>query len=202
MPTYRLTGNDDWDAAMRAEYRQDRYAGKLFARACRDGDADLLAIAAGAMNESFDGWRLGFRAIARAGTVHADTPRQFLPIWIEHKALPRRIGHRPTTAAGLRLLMPGARVDGPVLLYRGTTASERRKQLYGFSWSTDPEIARRFAEERALALDAVVLVTLAPPRAVLLLREDEGYYDEREAVVDPYALDAVAIHARIKSARS
>lgn len=187
---------------MRAEYRQDRDAGMRFARACREGSAALLAEAADAMNESVGGWRAGFRAIVRAGAVHADTPRHFLPIWIEHKALPRSIGHRPTTAAGLRLLMPGARIAAPVRLYRGTTASERRKQLYGFSWSTDPEIAQRFAEERAQALDAVVLVALAPPRAVLLLREDEGYYDEREAVVDPYALAVVAIHARIKSAQS
>jgi hypothetical protein len=46
----------------------------------------------------------------------------------------------------------------------------------------------------------VLLETLAPPEAVLHVRENfEGYYAESEYIVDPYALKRVVCIARYSS---
>jgi hypothetical protein len=63
--------------------------------------------------------------------------------------------------------------------------------IYGFSWTTDITVARKFAEHWAspeLSSSGVLLQTEVPPAAVLLTREPEDYYDEGEVVVDPYRL--------------
>jgi hypothetical protein len=85
---------------------------------------------------------------------------------------------------------------GPALtLYRGTRSSERTRRLYGFSWSTEIESARRFAENHnhpEYDVKPIVLKTVAPPEAILLIREPSpDYYDEGEVVVDPYHLGKV-----------
>jgi hypothetical protein len=38
-----------------------------------------------------------------------------------------------------------------------------------------------------------VLETVAPAAGILLVREEEGFFDEGEVVVDPYRLGAVAL---------
>ena len=38
--------------------------------------------------------------------------------------------------------------------------------------------------------------TIAPADAILLVREDEDYYDEGEVVVDPYLLTGIKISTR------
>ena len=53
------------------------------------------------------------------------------------------------------------------------------------------EIARQWG-------GGVVLETLVPAEAVLLVREVEGYYDEGEIVVDPFKLGPVAVAERIR----
>jgi hypothetical protein len=122
----------------------------------------------------------------------------FLPIWIESKTLPLKVGHRPTLAAALRVLMPPS-YNGPRLrLYRGATAGERRRRLYGFSWTTRIDVARnKFAAQYQDWDGSVVLETVAPPDAILLLREDEKYYDEGEVVIDPFKLSRVDVVERM-----
>jgi hypothetical protein len=153
------------------------------------------------LNENtIDGWRLAMRGVGRLPLVSKKIQAAFLPVWIESKHMPLAVGHRPTMAKALHILMPPIVLDAPLRLYRGTSALERSRRLYGFSWTTHLEIARRFAEQARLGTSgAVVLETVAAPGAVHLLREEEGYYDEGEVVVDPYRLGRVRVLARLPS---
>ena len=58
------------------------------------------------------------------------------------------------------------------------------------------EAARGFAEHHR-PYGGVVLQTLVPPDAALLVHEDEGYYDEGEIVVDPFRLAGVTVVERL-----
>jgi hypothetical protein len=68
-------------------------------------------------------------------------------------------------------------------------------------------VARRFAQNwvhqpagRAAhdwTSEGVLLKTVAPPEAILLVRQPEDYYDESEVVVDPFRLGS--IYAQIES---
>ena len=90
--------------------------------------------------------------------------------------------------------MPLDTVKEPITLYRGTGRLERKRRMYGFSWSSRLSVARDFAEHWAKTGEGgVVLTTVAPPAAILLIREDEDYYDEGEVVVDPFALGHVEV---------
>lgn len=199
-------------AEIEAQVRQERAesvtAAKLFVRLCKEDDGERLLDAAEWLNLTMDGWPLAMRGVARLGEVSDDIRSAFLTIWIEHKALPRKVGHRPTMAAALRILMRGEYGGGELQVYRGTTRGERRRRLYGFSWTADREIARNFAEgyarmnelskgfaRRYAQVDwkPCVLMTTASAAAVLLKREPEDYYDEAEVVVDPYKLGAVTV---------
>ena len=178
------------------EERQNKQAAEAFARVCRDGDADNQYDAHLWLNECVDAWRPPMAKVAKLQSVSAEIQAAFLPIWVESKMLPLRVGHRPTMAAALRVLLPGGRLEHPLTLYRGTNIHERRRRIYGFSWTTDIATARSFAEhwsQARLTNDGVILQTLAPPEVVLLIRQPEKYYDEGEVVVDPFRLDKVAI---------
>ena len=138
------------------------------------------------------------KKFARLETVPPEIQAAFLDVWIEHKHLPLMIGDRPTTARALRLLLPRADVREPIRLYRGTSRNERRRRLYGFSWTKDVAIAERFAAlyDHEQLSGGVVLQTVAPSEAILLVREREDYYDEDEVVVDPYRLGSISALVR------
>jgi hypothetical protein len=182
-----------------AERRNSRRAGVLFAKACAEGDVHAILAATDWVNETVDGWTYAMKLVGRLGNVSETTRNVFLSIWIETKFLPLMVGNRPVMAKALRVLMPGG-YNGPALrLYRGTSAGERQRRLYGFSWTTRLEIARdKFGEHHRPAPDgAIVLETIAPPQAILLVREDEDYYDEGEVVVDPFRLGTVRVIERL-----
>jgi hypothetical protein len=188
---------------------------QTFAAACDAGDPERFAEAVELLNATiFNSWRLGMMRVAKLPTaISADIRAAFLNVWIESKMLPLRVGDRRTLASALRLLMPCDYSGEPVRLYRGTDWRERRHRRYGFSWTTDKAVARRFAERHAMAeaeLGAVapelarqlgggvVLEALAPAEAILLMREVEDYYDEGEIVVDPFKLGAVTVAERLR----
>jgi hypothetical protein len=181
------------------ERREEMRVAAAVAKACADGDSAAFLAALGDLSWTVDGWRHAMMRIGRLGSVSPEIRAAFLPVWIESKTLPLRIGHRPTTAKGLRVLLAGnLRPAGPLALYRGTTAYEARRRLYGFSWSTDRAKAAGFAEgARRWPGGAAVLSATVEPDAVLLMREPEGYYDEGEVVVDPYRLRGVAVVERL-----
>ena len=171
--------------AQNAEYRRrNRNAARWLREATRDGDVERFQAAIHYIGEeTVDGWRPAMRAIATLPSIPPEIQAAFLEVWILHKHIPLKIGHRPTAAAALRLLFPRTgETDTPLLLYRGAGANERRCRLYGFSWTTDREIARNFAQH---SLAGVVMETSASKEAVLLVRSPENYYDEGEVVVDP-----------------
>jgi hypothetical protein len=115
--------------------------------------------------------------------------------------LPLHVDNRALLARALRVLLPGGYQGPPLTLYRGAEARERRHHHYGFSWTTDPVIARGFAEHWAHPglsdYSGVVLRTVVPPSAVLLVRQPEDYYDEGEVVIDPRHLDKVLVHEKL-----
>jgi hypothetical protein len=146
--------------------------------------------------------------IARLDHVSPEIQNAFVSIWIESKMLPLRVGNRPVLAKALRVLMPGASVITPLTLYRGAIQQERRYRRYGFCWSTDLAVARKFAANWAQPMPAsytdlptlgVILQTEAPPEAILLVRQPEDYYDEGEVVVDPFALNVVKVVERLNA---
>ena len=147
------------------------------------------------------------RRVARLPRASAKIRESFLSIWIEHKTLPLGVRDRRTMAAALRVLMPAANIGLSMTLYRGAAGVERRCRLYRFSWTSKLDIARKFAvhwqgrdlelQGRILPSTGVVLETVAPPNAILLVREQDGYYDEGEVVVDPFKLSRIKVFERL-----
>ena len=196
----------EWRGRLVEEERQARQAAAVFARVCRDGDAGQLYDAHLLLNEcNSDAWRFAMAEVAKLPHVSPEVQAAFVPIWVESKMLPLRVGHRATMAAALRVLMPGG-CSGPMILYRGANSREQRCRTYGFSWTTTIATARSFAEHWSHPMPAssatfqgVVLQTLAPAEAVLLTRQPGEYYDEGEVVVDPYRLGTVAVVERLEA---
>ena len=136
--------------------------------------------------------------VAKLPRVPNEIKSAFLEIWIQHKHLPLKVGKRRVMASALKVLLPTSNATKPMRLYRGTTAQERRR-LYGFSWTQEPDIARNFAKRFGFcdAGGAVVLETIAPAKAIMLIRKKERYYDEGEVIVDPYNLRSIKCIERL-----
>jgi hypothetical protein len=180
------------------EQRRARRAARAFVDACRSSDTCKLYEAVDLLNETTDGWRLALKRVANVPAVSDEIRTAFLRVWVEMKMLPLNVGNRGVLANALHLLLPGDYHGPPLRLYRGAIATERRRRLYGFSWTLSIDAAQKFAERWRID-GAVVLETMAPPRSILLVRYDEGYYDEKEVVVDPFLLERVHVHSRLKS---
>jgi hypothetical protein len=183
--------------------RAARQAANAFLRICKEGSADQIETAALWLDETVGGWRRAMAKVGKLGRVTPEVQNAFETEWIARKHLSLLVGNRPACAAALRVLLPGGYSGPPLTLYRGTHQGERRRRLYGFSWTTDAAIARQFAQphaENALEGRAgIVLQTLAPPQAILLIRQQEGAsYDENEVVVDPYRLAKIVVHERLQ----
>lgn len=190
---------DEFRARVRDELRYSRQIARYLAQACAEGDVDSFNQAAEDMQLTTDGWRLAMVRIAKLTAVPPEIRNAFLDVWIQHKHLPLKVGHRPTMAAALRVLFTGLpRPPEPITLFRGASAQEPRRRLYGFSWSTDIAIARdKFAEPRRVRDGGSVLMrTVAPPEAVLLVRTLANFYDEGEVIVDPYRLGRIEVVER------
>jgi hypothetical protein len=161
----------DWNAALRKERQDAKRAADNFARVCKEGRPDQLYDAHLLLNEcAGDAWRLAMKAVARLPSVAPEIRDAFLAVWIESKMLPLRVGNRRVLANALRVLMAG--YSGPPLtLYRGTSNHERRRRLYGFSWTTNIDIARKFAEHWAkpvLQTSGLISRTAASPEAIFV----------------------------------
>lgn len=189
--------NLDEALRMREAYRREirrnsMHAAKEFVRACAENDLDLLHDAREMLNETIDGWKYAFRRVAKLNGVSDEIKVNFLDFWIESHVLPLSVGHRPTVAAALRVLLPRNYNGGSLTIYRGTHMLERRHRLYGFSWTTKREIAEAFAQGGPDD-PGVILETVAVPEAIFVKREDDGFYDEGEVIVDPYKLGRVRV---------
>ncbi|HEY5065826.1 MAG TPA: hypothetical protein VIJ04_13495, partial [Xanthobacteraceae bacterium] len=154
---------------IREQRRADRRAATAFFEACKSGDADLLYKAADLLsNESVTGWTIAVRKIAReVSQVGPDVQSAFLSVWIQTQVLPLKVGDHGALCTAARVLMPPYR--GPsVRLYRGASDSERRRRIYGISWTSDIKTAEKFAEECSQFDEgSVLLETIAPPEAIV-----------------------------------
>jgi hypothetical protein len=93
------------------------------------------------------------------------------------------------------------RGSGAAQTVSGSSWRERTRRTYGFSWTQRRNIAESFADHWRQDADGgggVILETVAPPEAILLVRKDEDYYDEAEVVVDPFRLRAVSVAERLR----
>jgi hypothetical protein len=209
MPAFELTEE------LRKELRAAVTAAALFVRACQTGDVEALYQAVNLINDTVGGWAVAMRMVARKVLrVSPKIQSAFQDVWIQSKMLPLRVGDNRALCRAARVLMP--RYRGPaVRLFRGTDASERRRRLYGMSWSADVSIAERFARERQVHDGgSVLLETLAPSAAIICVvdypkpftkqeiarikREHPHvhmieYHEEREYVVDRQFLNRVAV---------
>jgi hypothetical protein len=174
---------------------------EMFARACEQNDLAALYEAVDFLDRNtVDGWRCALAKVAKLSGVSAEIRSAFLPVWIEHKMLPLRVGDRRIVANALRVLLPASTARGPMRLFRGTSGDERLRRRYGFSWSSQLDVARAFAEHWVTAdRQSVVLETVAPGESILLVREQEGYYDEGEVIIDPFMLSRVDVVERLST---
>jgi hypothetical protein len=201
----RSLSDDEVRALMAAQTDEERQNARAFAEAAERGDVEefeRLAYPDDALNID---WEMAFREIAKLGSVKPEISEAFVPAWIEHKMWPLQVGDRRTLAHALRVLMPPQPGQEALTLYRGTDWRERVKRRYGFSWTKDRDVARRFGAHWRDSAKAsgdvdstgVVLQTTAPPEAILLVRDPSpDYYDEGEVVVDPFRLNAISVLKR------
>ena len=112
---------------------------------CASGDIERFYEAVHALHLTGDGWRLAMLRVARLPGVSEAIHAAFLRVWIETKMLPLVVGNRRVLAEALRgrLLLP--KCERPIVL-QGARAFERRRHIYGFSWTTRVETARHFAD--------------------------------------------------------
>jgi hypothetical protein len=189
------------------ERRRAKEAAQAFIRVCADDDADKLYSASLWLDEKGDeAWRFAMQGVVKLKRVSAEIRQAFIPIWVEHKMLPLTVGSRPLLTKALRVLLPGGYTGSRLTVYRGASNHERRRRLYGFSWTTEVAVARKFAEHWAKPMPAsytgptsqgVILQTTVPCGAIFLIRKPEDYYDEGEVVVDPFRLGRVRLLERL-----
>jgi hypothetical protein len=124
--------DDDISTRIAAENRRQRSYDLLVARgfteACRIGRVRDFYRSVACMEATVEGWRLAMKGVGRLPSAPPRIQRAFLPVWIEHKNLPRAVGHRPTMAAALRVLMAGRYRGKALTLFRGTIESELRRR--------------------------------------------------------------------------
>jgi hypothetical protein len=189
-------------SAIREERRNARACANAFVRACLSGDdpESLRASAELLSQETIGGWTIAIRKIAREVTkVSPKIQLAFLDVWIQTQVLPLKVGDHRALCVAARVLMP--KYSGaPVRLYRGTAMHERRRRIYGVSWTSDIHIAEKFAQERRYGEDSVVLETVAPAEAIICaIGESSGHlYDENEYAVDRWRLGDVRVVKRYK----
>ena len=131
-----------------------------------------------------------------------------------------RVADHRALCDAARVLLPSYK--GPAIrLFRGSSANERRRRIYGLSWTPEIAVAERFARERQVFDGgSVVLETLAPPDAIICAVEYPRpftqeeieklgvdvqiteYHEEREYVVDRRRLNGVTVVRRYAQSAS
>jgi hypothetical protein len=182
------TSEEEFGERIREQRRADRRAAMAFVQACKAGDVKLLYKTADLLsNESVTGWTIAVRKIAReVSQVSPNIQSAFLSVWIQTQMLPLKVGDHRALCIAARMLMPPYR--GPsVRLYRGASGSERRRRIYGISWTSDINTAEKFAEQyRHFYEGSVLLETVAPTEAIFCdIGGASGHlYGEGEYAVD------------------
>ena len=209
----------DYDHAeyLRRERRAEKDAALIFTPARQTGDIEIFDEAVDQINQ-VSGWLVAMRKVAREVRVVSPVIQSaFQLVWTKSKTLSLRVGDHRALCDAARLFLP--KYTGPaVRLYRGAGASERRRRIYGLSWSADVKTADQFAlERRVMDGGSVLLETLASPEAIISQIDYpqpftqnqidefrsrnpevviEEFHEEREYVVDRRHLNAVSVRQR------
>jgi hypothetical protein len=167
----------------RLQRRTDKRVALAFVEACKAGDAERVYNLAEHLGEgTLNGWRQAIRNIAREITeVSPEVRDAFLAYWVQHKGFGIREDHRALRIVA-RVLMPP--YSGPAMrLYRGACIKEWRHRIYGFSWTSNIEVARSFAQNYSYVPGGnLVMETVAPRKAILCAvgaEEDEYIIDRK-----------------------
>lgn len=127
--------------------------------------------------------------------------RKMLESWITYgDGYRNAISDDLTLMRLLSLLLPRYQ-GGPLTLFRGEGAPNRRHRTYGMSWTTDRKVAEYFAETHRHHYigGSVLLETDAPPDAIICAPHQLGDdYAEAEYIIDRRRLGAVRVLARFR----
>jgi hypothetical protein len=188
--------------AMEADARQrsrERAAIRDFVEAARPpGDAGKFRSALEVLaNGGGDALRSAFRRVAREPKIAPAIRRGFLETWVQHgESWRTEVNDDLVLTGALWALFPPYR--GPaVVLYRGDTALNRKRRLYGACWSRLRTIAEQHAQhKRHGPQGSVLLKTLAPREAIICALPDHTESVEAEYLVDRRRLGRVTVEAR------
>jgi len=174
----------DFDALFAERLREEREAIKSFVQGAVRGDPELFVLGIELVENHYI-WRRAFRAVAKH-SAPADLRARFAGAWmISGDHIRCEVGDDLVLINGLRALLPPY-VGGPVRLYRGDSAWNRRR-TYGLSWTTNIDVARGFAGGtwRTCKGGSVVVTTMATPDAIISVPgAEDDRYGEDEYLVD------------------
>jgi hypothetical protein len=187
----------DFQSQLANERRQAANAAKAFVQACTNGDAEAMQSCAQWLADTIGGWPIALRLVGKLGDIPPESKHAFETIWVESKGFSKKVTDRRVISRALEKLLPGGSVPDGSTIYRGARASERRGPRYGYSWTTELEIARSFAEGYRQPYGSVILATIVPPKGIFLVRRRGDWWDEGEVVVDPFALTSVSVVERL-----
>jgi hypothetical protein len=192
--------NFNFRAARAAEQVREREAVRAFVEGVRLADIGRFGEGVRRLDTCGDWcWRRALRAVA-AITDAPDTFRQqVLDAWVTWgDGFRDRARDDLLLADALRAVLPP--YDGPArTLYRGTGMFERRRRLYGLSWTASREVAWSFGNGMYRTCDggSVLLETQAPVGAIISTPTHYGdAYGEVEYLVDRRCLQGIRVLER------
>jgi len=144
-------------------------------------------------------WPDAIRRIAHIRQpLHPMLRKAFHEMWEHHGQYIRpAVGDDLLLTDALRKLLPAYK-GGRKTLYRGETAANRARDTYGLSWTPLLNIAKGFCtgmNQLCRPKGGMVLLQADVPAPAIIAAVREGYYHEREYLVDRRGLkqDAVSV---------
>jgi hypothetical protein len=188
----------DLQRLLEEELRRERALLKRMETAARSSDIETFVDGLDAVEFVTNGWPRLLRRIANMpDRPSADFRTMFEMVmsrWGDHL---RQEGDDLALIKALRAIFPPYR-SGPLRLYRGEFAFNRRRRTYGLSWTRDRSVAEGFARgyQQTFPGGSVLLETDAPAAAIIRIPRAERYAGEREVWVDRRRLDKVRVLER------
>jgi hypothetical protein len=182
--------------------REEQEIPRAFVRAILDDNPDGLSF--GSLDFTCSGWKKAFRRCAKLTAVPVRMKRLILEAWVNSGIhIRQEVGDDLILATALRVLLPPY-TGGALTLYRGDSAYNRRRRMYGLSWTTSEDVADSFARGMWRTFDggSVVLHAQVPQGAIIcaLAQNDEDSHGEEECLVDRRLLREVTVLRRYSQA--
>ena len=133
MVSYRSQIPEEFQEILREEKRRARRHALAVVEACKTGDAERFYHLVYPYDDHPRFWTTAMRMIARSLThVSTEIQTAFRSAWIETKMISLQNGGLRAFCQALKVLMPP--YQGPaVKLFRGASAIERTRRVYGLS---------------------------------------------------------------------